>query len=180
MCEGKPAKTRIWKSDLAVCLDQVSYADVRVAVAGIPVRFFRLRRGRDDGDGLLRAVVDAGEAVFAIPFSDGAAVDQLPGTVRTDRRANAASDAGIRGEDDLFGTSDCGPRAVPTGGSVIPFADHPVHLGDRQDEVFALVDGRENGGDLLGNQLVLRVRLFPIRVKIRQVGRGCREMLKFS
>ena len=77
MCEGKPAKTRIWKSDLAVCLDQVGYTDVRVAIAGIPVRFLRLRRGRNDGDGLLRAVLDAGEAVFAIPFSDGAAVDQL-------------------------------------------------------------------------------------------------------
>ena len=114
--------------------------------------------------------MDAGEAVFAIAFSDGMTVDHLPGTVRADRRANTAADAGIGGEDDLFGTSDHRPLTVTPGGTVISLADHPVHLGDRQDIVFALVDSRENGCYLFGNQLILRVRLFPIHIKIRQVG----------
>ena len=114
--------------------------------------------------------MDAGEAVFAIAFSDGMTVDHLPGTVRADRRANTAADAGIGGEDDLFGTGDRRPLTVTPGGTVIPLADHPVHLGDRQDIILALVNGRENGCDFLGNQLILRVRHFPGRVKIRQVG----------
>ena len=102
MCEGKPAKTRIWKSDLAVGFNQVCQAHVRIAVARIPVRLLRLRRGRDDGDGLLGAVVDAGQAVFALPFGDGMAAHHLPGAVRADRRANAAADAGVRSEDDFL------------------------------------------------------------------------------
>ena len=98
------------------------------------------------------------------------AVDHLPGAVRADRRAYATADAGVCGENDLFRTSDRRPLTVTPGGTVISLADHPVHLGDRQDIVFALVNGRENGCNLLGNQLILRVRLFPIRIKIRQVG----------
>lgn len=114
--------------------------------------------------------MDAGEAVFALPFGDGMAVDYLPGTVRAYRSADAASDAGVCGENDFFGTGDRRPLTVTPGGTVIPLADHPVHLGDRKDIILALVNGSEDGCDFLGNQLILRIRHFPGRVKIRQVG----------
>ena len=71
---------------------------------------------------------------------------------------------------DFFGTGDRRPLTVTPGGTVIPLADHPVHLGDRKDIILALVNGGEDGCDFLGNQLILRVRHFPGRVKIRQVG----------
>ena len=71
-------------SILAVGLYQVAKFHVGVAIAGIAVRLFRLRRRGDDRNGFLRAVMDAGQTVLAIAFRNTLFGDDLPRAVRTD------------------------------------------------------------------------------------------------
>ena len=154
---------------LAVGLYQVAKFHVGVAIAGIAVRLFRLWRRGDDGNGFLRAVMNAGQTVLAIAFRNTLFVDYLPRAVRTDGGTDTASNTCIRRKDNLLGTCDRRSLTIPAGVAVIAFADHTVLLSDRLNIVLTTVNGRENGGNPLWNTLILRVSLFPVCIKIRQV-----------